>query len=101
METTGGDAYWISIKNERHNRRIHNMVRAGLLDSNKHENKWCCAAETSAEVHRFRIHSALDNISTYFECYGKKPSIHQLRIFVCDIYPITSSSKRFYDKKQE
>ena len=37
METTGGDAYWLNEKNERHNRSIQNMVRAGLLDSNQHE----------------------------------------------------------------
>ena len=37
METTGGDAYWLNGKNERHNRSIKNMVREGLLDINKHE----------------------------------------------------------------
>ena len=35
METTGGDASCLNGKNERHNRNIHNMVRSGLLDSNK------------------------------------------------------------------
>ena len=39
METAGGDASWINGKNERHNRRIHNMVRAALLDINKHLKK--------------------------------------------------------------
>ena len=76
METPGGDTSWINGNNERHNRSIHNMVIAGLLDSNKHENKWCCAAETSAEVHRCRIHSDLDNISPHFPWYGQKTSIH-------------------------
>ena len=37
METTGGDASWINGNNERHNRSIHNMKRAGLPDSNQHE----------------------------------------------------------------
>ena len=48
METTGGDVLWINVNNTIHNRRIHNMVRSGLLDINQHENKWCCAAKTSA-----------------------------------------------------
>ena len=52
METTGDDASCINGMNERHNISIHNMIRAGLLDSNQHANKWCCASETSAEVHR-------------------------------------------------
>ena len=61
------------------------MVRAALLDSNQHENKWCCAAEISAESHRFRINSALDNISPHFAWYGKNTSINELRTFVYDI----------------
>ena len=32
METNGGDASWLNGNNERHNRSIHNMVRAALLD---------------------------------------------------------------------
>ena len=47
METTGGDVSWLNINNEQHNRSIHSMVIAGLLNRNQHENKWCCAAETS------------------------------------------------------
>ena len=35
METTGGDTYWINVKNKRHNRSIHNMVISGPLDSNQ------------------------------------------------------------------
>ena len=45
MENTGGDASFINAKNEIHNRSIYNMVRSGLLDSNEHENKWCCAGK--------------------------------------------------------
>ena len=48
METTSGDALWINDNNERHDRIIHNMVIAGLIYGNQHENKWFCAAETSA-----------------------------------------------------
>ena len=33
METTGGDTSWINRNNERHNIRIQNMVRAGLIDN--------------------------------------------------------------------
>ena len=76
------------------------MVMSGLLDSNKHENKWYCAAETSSEVHRFIIHSDLDNISPHFAWYGQNTSIHELRTFGCDIYPITSSPKKLDDRTQ-
>ena len=37
METTGGDAYWLNGKNERHNRSIHNLAIASILDINQHE----------------------------------------------------------------
>ena len=100
MKTTGGDSSWTNGKNERHIRSTHNMVRTGLLDSNQHENKWCCAAEISAEVHIFIIHSALYNISHHFAWYGKNNSIHELRTFGCDIYPITSSPKNLYNIAQ-
>ena len=59
METTGGDESWINGNNERQNRSIHNMVISGLLYINQHAKKWCCAADTSEELHRCRIHSAL------------------------------------------
>ena len=78
METNSGDASWINIRNERHNRSIHNAVIADLLDIDQHENKWCCAAEISAESDRFRINSALDNISPHFAWYGKNTIIHEL-----------------------
>ena len=76
METPGGDTSWINGNNERHNISIHYMVMAGLLYSNKHENKWYYSAETSAEVHRCIIHSDLENISPHFSWYGQKTSIH-------------------------
>ena len=94
METTGGDAYWLNGNNERHNRSIHNKLGTCILDINQHENKCFCAEETSEEVHRFRIHSAIDNISPQFSWYGKNPRIHELRTFGCDIYPTTSSPKK-------
>ena len=52
------------------------MVIAGLLDSNKHEDKWYYASETSSEVHRFIMHSDLDNISPHFPWYDQNTSIH-------------------------
>ena len=52
-------------------------------------------------VHRCRIHSALDNISDHFSQHGKKPSIHELRTFRCDVYPITSFPKKLDEITQE
>ena len=101
VETTGGDAYGINGKNGRYNRSIQNMVISDLLDINQHGNKWCCAAEISAEVHKCRIHSALYNISPQFAWYGKNTSIQELRTFGCDIYPITSSNKELDEITQE
>ena len=61
--------------------------------------KWCYESETPAEVYRCKIHSALYNTSPQVLWYGKFSSIHELRTFLCDIYPITSSPKTFYDRK--
>ena len=89
MENTGGNASWLNGNNKGKNRGIQNMVRSALLNSNQHENKWCCEAEIPAEVYRCIIHSTLNNISPHFEWYVQNPIIHELRIFGCDIYPIT------------
>ena len=70
IETTGGDASWINEKNKRHNRSIHKMASSGLLASNQHANKWCCAADTSEEIHICKLHSALDNTSPHVAWYG-------------------------------
>ena len=61
------------------------MVREVLLGSNHHENKWFCEAETPAEVYICKLHSALENTSFQFAWYGKKPIIHELITFGCDI----------------
>ena len=91
METTGGDISWINGNNSRHSRIIHNIVIEGLLGSNKHENKWWCVADTSTEVHEWKIQSVLDNTSPHFVCYGQKTVIHELR---------TSYPKNSYDRTQ-
>ena len=101
METTVGDSSWLNGKNKRHNISIHNIVRACLLYSNQHANTWWFAAETSAEVHRCKIYRALDNNSPHFAWYGKNPSIHELRKFVFDIYPIILYTKILDDRTQE
>ena len=36
MENTGGDASWLNVINEQHNKSMHNMVRSGIIDSNQH-----------------------------------------------------------------
>ena len=36
IETTGGDVSCINGNNERQNRIIHNVVRAGIIDINQH-----------------------------------------------------------------
>ena len=70
METTGGDASWIKVNNDRHIRIIHYMVREGFLECNKHE-KLCGASETSAEFYRCKLHIELDNTSPRFVWYSK------------------------------
>ena len=77
------------------------MVILGLIDSNQHGNKWCCASDTPEEIHRCKPHSKIDNIPTNFEWYDKKSSIHELRNFECYIHPIKSSPKNVYDRTQE
>ena len=46
METTGGNSSRINGKNEGQKRSIHNILRIGLIESNKHANKWFYALET-------------------------------------------------------
>ena len=77
------------------------MVRAGLIDSNKNANKWCCASETLAEFHRWKLHSELENIPPHFAWYGQNNSIHELREFGWYIYPITPSPKNVDYRTQE
>ena len=55
------------------------MVILSPLDCNQHKNKWCCAHETSAEVNRYKIGSALENALPHFDYYGKRPIIYELR----------------------
>ena len=101
METNGCDASFLNGNNKQNERNIHNMFISGLIYSDGHENKWSCAADILAEFHRWKLHSSLDNTSTYFSWYGQNPSIHELKTFGCDIYPITSSPKILYDITQE
>ena len=56
METTSADASWINCENERHSIIIYNMVIADLIEINQYANKWCCASDTSAEFHRWKLH---------------------------------------------
>ena len=74
MEVTGGYFSCINGNNEQRNRSIHSMVSAGIVNSNQYE-KWWCAADTSAEEYRYKIHSALENKSTHFAWYVKMPRI--------------------------
>ena len=55
----------------------------------------------SAEVYRSKIHSAFDNNSPHFAWYYIMPIINELRKFGCEIYPITSSSKKLYDRTKQ
>ena len=67
---------------------------------NQDENKWCCAAETPAEVYKRKIHRTLDNTPPHFACYGRRPNIYELWTFGCSVYPITPSPKRLYEQTQ-
>ena len=77
-------------------RSIHKIVILVILNSNQHENKWICEAETSDEVYICKIHSGLDNKFPHFTWYGKSPIIREIRHFVCEVYPITSPDKKLY-----
>ena len=74
------------------------MVISDLLVINQHENKWCCASETSTEVYIFKINSALENELPLFAWHGKFNIIHELRSFGCDIYTITPNPKKLYNR---
>ena len=88
MENTSGDASYINRNNEIHNRSIHNVLGADLLDSNHHPNKWWCKADTSEEVHIWKLYSVLENTSPNFAWYCQNTITHELKNLLCDIYPI-------------
>ena len=44
-----------------------------------------------------KLYRELDNTSPNFEWYVKNTSIHELRNFGCDIYPIKLSPKKLDD----
>ena len=101
METTGGDAYWLNDKNERHNISIHNMARESLLIiiimktngdlQHKYQKKFINIKYTVLwETSHLTLHGTV-----------KKPSIHELRKCGYDIYPITPSHKKIDNITQE
>ena len=77
-------------------RSIHKIVILVILNSNQHENKWICEAETSDEVYICKIHSGLDNKFPHFTCMVKVPlfaksdilfvrytqSLHQIKNYI-------------------
>ena len=73
MESNGCDASWINGNNERHNIRNSEIIRAELLDRNKHIKRGC-ATDTQEKVYLYTLHSALDNTSNQFARYGKTPA---------------------------
>ena len=48
-----------------------------------------------------KLHSALDSTSPDFAWYDKNPSIHELRTFGFDIYPITLYNKNLDYRTKE
>ena len=52
-------------------------------------------------MHRRQLQSALYNNSPHFAWYDKKTSIQEIGNFVCDIHPVSSSTKKLYDRTQE
>ena len=48
METTDGDASCPNRDNKRNKRSIHNVVISGFIDSDQHENIWCCVIDTTS-----------------------------------------------------
>ena len=76
------------------------MVGADPFGSNQHGNIWLGADKISTEVCRFKLHSKLGNASPHFSWYDKRPKIHELREFGCDIYTITSKNHKLDNKTQ-
>ena len=70
------------------------MVGSSLLKINQHENKWCCADETSTEVYICKIHSSRNKSPLHFSWYVKLPIIHELKPFGCDIYSIKKTNNK-------
>lgn len=98
MKTTGGYTSWLNGKDEKTHDTIKNFISAALLDSNHKMDKWCCAAQAAATVYNATWHSAIEKSPT--EAFtGKKKSIHDLRCFGCDIYPLDHTQKTKEEKQ--
>ena len=51
MEKTGDYESCINVYNKGHNRIINIIVISGILEINKHGNKWFCAEEKTVELY--------------------------------------------------
>jgi hypothetical protein len=69
------------------------MVHALYFNAGHSPDKWCYAAETTADIYRFTLHSALD-MSPYEAWYNVKPRIDDLCVWGCTVYVRNDSTKK-------
>ena len=72
-------------------------MRAALRDSGHSNNKWCFALEATGHTYNQIQHSATKE-QPHYAWYSIRTSIHQLRVWGCEIFPIDHSPKKLDDR---
>jgi len=85
LQTTGGYTSFLNGKVDQHHCTIAQMVHSLLLNSGLPSNSWCYAAEATADIYRYTLHSTLGT-TPYEAWYGIKPSIDNLCVWGCYVY---------------
>lgn len=99
LQTTGGYSSWLNGKIERSHQTVTNMLRAAIKDTNHDENKWCFALEASCETYN-NIRHSMTKEQPHYSWYGTRTSIHDLRVWGCEISPQAHRPQKLSDRVQ-
>ena len=84
LERAGSYSSWLNGKVERHNQTIEGMIRVGTVDHGLGKPLWYCKVEDTMQKYNATLHSTIKDVLD-FSWYGKRPSIHDFRIFGCKV----------------
>ena len=100
LQSTGGYASWLNGTIERSHQTTAKMVRAALRDSKHSPDKWCYALEASVDVYNGLRHSKTKE-QPHFQWYNSRTSIHDYRVWGCEIYPRSHNPKKLDDRVEK
>ena len=99
LQSTGGYSLWLNGEAERHIQTISNMMRSGFIDSGLPKILWCYNAEYQVNLYNALLHSATNEQPDY-EWFGIRRSIHDIRVWGCEIRPISQSPSKLQSSTQ-